>query len=717
MFEVIKMERITTLQGLLKPVDRLFGKFMDNVSFKKKLLFFFLLVSLGPILIIGMIVYTSSRITIHNKMTYYSNDSLTKSKQQMEMILKRYEDLTYQMMVYKDVNKLFIDFIEDEDNHTSARIELENYLNSIAFSNPNIFAIKYISTAGEEINAGGEISSSYETAFKESSVNDTVTKDNDRVHWLPPVKANNAGEGVQVLMGRMIKDFSTGIDVGNIFFFINESSFDRALNEYLYETDGIAENRIKGNYLILLDNNGRILSSPRKEEINNNIFDLLKRKEHLRALIEGEDLNTNFNNVLNKKSVQISFKEINSDWFLLGIAPTSYLYRETRGIGWLTLLIVILSGVVAVLISLYVSFTISIFVENVVQAMEKAEYGDLTARVKVETTDELGELGNSFNRMAENISSLIVDTKQAIDAVQGRSVVMEQNSEQSAQAAANVAAAMEEINKGTMEQTTESEKSSKLMSDLAMLIDDTVGKAREVEGITGSTKSLSVNAQEALELLIEKTGLVDRITHNIVSNIDELTTSAEQISRITEAITNIAEQTNLLALNAAIEAARAGEAGRGFAVVADEVNNLASQTQESVKVINDILRNIENNTEVSRVTAEQVYQVVDEQNSAVLLTRKAFEQIVVAMDNVVKRMSDMTGNIGTINEFKDQTVNSIINISAISEETAASAEEVSASAEEQTGIAKTTKQVAEELRSMAERLVGAIAQFIVTREE
>ena len=711
------MERITTLQGLLKPVDRLFGKFMDNVSFKKKLLFFFLLVSLGPILIIGMIVYTSSRITIHNKMTYYSNDSLTKSKQQMEMILKRYEDLTYQMMVYKDVNKLFIDFIEDEDNHTSARIELENYLNSIAFSNPNIFAIKYISTAGEEINAGGEISSSYETAFKESSVNDTVTKDNDRVHWLPPVKANNAGEGVQVLMGRMIKDFSTGIDVGNIFFFINESSFDRALNEYLYETDGIAENRIKGNYLILLDNNGRILSSPRKEEINNNIFDLLKRKEHLRALIEGEDLNTNFNNVLNKKSVQISFKEINSDWFLLGIAPTSYLYRETRGIGWLTLLIVILSGVVAVLISLYVSFTISIFVENVVQAMEKAEYGDLTARVKVETTDELGELGNSFNRMAENISSLIVDTKQAIDAVQGRSVVMEQNSEQSAQAAANVAAAMEEINKGTMEQTTESEKSSKLMSDLAMLIDDTVGKAREVEGITGSTKSLSVNAQEALELLIEKTGLVDRITHNIVSNIDELTTSAEQISRITEAITNIAEQTNLLALNAAIEAARAGEAGRGFAVVADEVNNLASQTQESVKVINDILRNIENNTEVSRVTAEQVYQVVDEQNSAVLLTRKAFEQIVVAMDNVVKRMSDMTGNIGTINEFKDQTVNSIINISAISEETAASAEDVSASAEEQTGIAKTTKQVAEELRSMAERLVGAIAQFIVTREE
>ncbi len=711
------MERITTLQGILKPMDRLFGKFMDNVSFKKKLLFFFLLVSLGPILMIGMIVYTSSRITIHNKMTYYSNDSLTKSKQQMEMILKRYEDLTYQMMVYKDVNKLFIDFIEDEDNHTSARIELENYLNSIAFSNPNIFAIKYISTAGEEINAGGEISSSYETAFKESSVNDTVTKDNDRVHWLPPVKANNAGEGVQVLMGRMIKDFSTGIDVGNIFFFINESSFDRALNEYLYETDGIAENRIKGNYLILLDNNGRILSSPRKEEINNNIFDLLKRKEHLRALIEGEDLNTNFNNVLNKKSVQISFKEINSDWFLLGIAPTSYLYRETRGIGWLTLLIVILSGVVAVLISLYVSFTISIFVENVVQAMEKAEYGDLTARVKVETTDELGELGNSFNRMAENISSLIVDTKQAIDAVQGRSVVMEQNSEQSAQAAANVAAAMEEINKGTMEQTTESEKSSKLMSDLAMLIDDTVGKAREVEGITGSTKSLSVNAQEALELLIEKTGLVDRITHNIVSNIDELTTSAEQISRITEAITNIAEQTNLLALNAAIEAARAGEAGRGFAVVADEVNNLASQTQESVKVINDILRNIENNTEVSRVTAEQVYQVVDEQNSAVLLTRKAFEQIVVAMDNVVKRMSDMTGNIGTINEFKDQTVNSIINISAISEETAASAEEVSASAEEQTGIAKTTKQVAEELRSMAERLVGAIAQFIVTREE
>jgi len=231
------------------------------------------------------------------------------------------------------------------------------------------------------------------------------------------------------------------------------------------------------------------------------------------------------------------------------------------------------------------------------------------------------------------------------------------------------------------------------------------------------SKALSVNAQEAVELLIEKTKMAENITRDIVSDIEELNESAEQISRITEAIGTIAEQTNLLALNAAIEAARAGEAGRGFAVVADEVNKLAAETQESARVINNILKNIANRTHLTKETAEQASQVVEEQNNAVLLTRKAFEQIVTAMDNAVQRVSAMTGNIGTINQFKDQTISSIINISAISEEAAASAEEVSASAQEQSGIAETVKQIAADLRTRAEKLVGAITRFTIDNQD
>ena len=718
-FEVmIKMDETKNMQRLLKPVDRLFGRFMKNVSIKNKLIFFFLLVSLGPIIIIGSIVYSSSRVMINNKITDYSITNLTKSAQHTELIVKKYEDLSFQLITSVEANKLLANFVSFEGyEKLMARRDLESYLNGLIYANSDIYAIKFVTINGDSLNLGVDLTRNFENYFEQSTLNETVNLAEGRVAWFPPVKAGNIGQEHQFIMGRTIKNPNTGEKLGNVYFLINEDSFDKVLNQSFYDTDNTSNNG-RENYTLLIDGKGQIISTPIKQHLNCNIFDLIKRKDYLRELMSGNELKPGFTDVVNKKPMYITFKQISdSNWYLLGIARTSYLYRETRRIGFIILLLGVLSGILSVLISLYVSFTISNSLGNVAQAMGKAEYGDLTARVRVETADELGMLGNSFNNMIENIGKLIVDVKRAIDAVQVRSVNMEQNSEQSALAAVNVAAAMEEISKGTMEQTTESEKSSKLMSDLAVLIDDIVGEVGEIETITGSTKSLSYNAQEAVELLIEKTKLADEITHNIVSNIDELNSSAQQISRITEAITNIAEQTNLLALNAAIEAARAGEAGRGFAVVADEVNKLATQTEESARVINDILKNISSRTESSKSTAEQIYKVADEQNSAVTLTQKAFGQIISAMDNVVKRMTEMTGNIRTINEFKDQTANSIINISAISEETAASAEEVSASSEEQAGIAETAKQVAEELRSMAEQLVGAIAQFNVSKKD
>ncbi len=134
-------------------------------------------------------------------------------------------------------------------------------------------------------------------------------------------------------------------------------------------------------------------------------------------------------------------------------------------------------------------------------------------------------------------------------------------------------------------------------------------------------------------------------------------------------------------------------------------------------MIEGILQTIGKQTQLSKKTAEQVYQVVDEQNSAVDLTKQAFSEVIRAMDNVVTRMSGMTGNIGSINTLKEETVQAVLNIGAISEETAASAEEVSASAEEQTGMAETAKQMAEALNTMAERLVETISHFVFESQE
>ena len=137
--------------------------------------------------------------------------------------------------------------------------------------------------------------------------------------------------------------------------------------------------------------------------------------------------------------------------------------------------------------------------------------------------------------------------------------------------------------------------------------------------------------------------------------------------------------------------------------MANEVNKLAAQTQEAVRMIEGILKTIEGHTKVSKVTAEEVYKVVDEQNSAVTMTRGALEQVVVAMDNVVKQMSVMTENISSINDFKEQTIKAIINISAISEKQPPLPKRFPL-VRQQTGMAETTRN-AEALHQMADLLV------------
>jgi methyl-accepting chemotaxis protein len=358
-----------------------------------------------------------------------------------------------------------------------------------------------------------------------------------------------------------------------------------------------------------------------------------------------------------------------------------------------------------------VSLSISIPLVKMQDVMKNAENGNLAVRVKVNTRDELAELGNSFNRMLEKIGGLIIETKTAIAEILNQSTVLEDSSDQSAKTAESIAVAMDQISHGTLEQTHETEKSSQQMIDLSAQIENVVAEAGEVERITGNAKDLSFQSREAVEQLIQKTNDTDKITGDIIHDINELRTSAEAIRNITEVISNIAEQTNLLALNANIEAARAGEMGRGFAVVAEEVNTLAAQSRNAAKTINDILKTIETKTAISAQTAETAYHILADQRTAVHLTREAFNQIISSMGEVVDRIGKVNEMINHIHNLKDVTLQAIANISSISQETAASAEEVSAASEEQTASSEQLKVLAMDLRRMAEQLVTDAAKF------
>jgi methyl-accepting chemotaxis protein len=196
-----------------------------------------------------------------------------------------------------------------------------------------------------------------------------------------------------------------------------------------------------------------------------------------------------------------------------------------------------------------------------------------------------------------------------------------------------------------------------------------------------------------------------------MASIQELNDNSRSIGQIVKVIGNIANQTNLLSLNAAIEAARAGAMGKGFAVVADEVRKLAEKSVTAANEISAIIKDTQGKTARTVEQAAATESILISQNHAVQNTIQIFERISESMGLFSRQVDQIRASIANMESNKEKAVFSIQNISAVSQQTAASSEEVAASAQEQlAGIELLTGKV-QELKSTADALKENISKF------
>ncbi|NLW46222.1 MAG: methyl-accepting chemotaxis protein [Firmicutes bacterium] len=408
---------------------------------------------------------------------------------------------------------------------------------------------------------------------------------------------------------------------------------------------------------------------------------------------------------------------VNPDWAVMVELPISEAYEPVRVTFIISLLILVFSFGLAVLVGSYISGRITKPLVHLRDATKTISAGNLNTRINIESENEIGELAYNFNQMVGSLGNLIVNTKQAIQLLLEQSAALRDGSNQSVQTSEAIAVAMQQISQGTSDQTIETEKTANQMTQLANEIDFVVSNANVVEKITSHAKELSLKSKEAINLLTQKATENEALAGMIAKNINEFIISMEKIQNVTGMISDITEQTNLLALNAAIEAARAGEAGRGFAIVAEEMNKLAGQSRDAARTINDMIVGIHDQTVASASSSDQAHLLVKEQMTSVLSARDAFDEIVGAMDGIIERNVDMISTIKKMNDYKEMTVNSIMTISSVSEETAASSEEVLASTEEQTALAEQIRDLADRMHVLAENLVLITNSFVIDEEQ
>jgi len=468
----------------------------------------------------------------------------------------------------------------------------------------------------------------------------------------------------------------------------------------------------KGSAL-LVDKKGFLLAYPEVDAISTNIFENSKLKDMSVVIKDILGKRQGIKNYTYQGQDMILVYDIvpSADWTLAISIPADVINKPLADLRWLFILLT------SVLVLFVVGVTF-IMARKIIKPLEvlnnKARLvadGDLTVEIKVVGRDESAQLADTFNIMVKNFKEIIMGIVNNSQQLAASAEELTASADAVSASTEQMASSVQQVSVGLKQKLNGVEATAESAKQVSMHMDKIITDIQKVtEGSLKTSEKAAVGDNVVKKAIDQMQSVGAKVTEasNVVNNLGG---KSDEIGQIVSLITNIASQTNLLALNAAIEAARAGEQGRGFAVVADEVRKLAEQSSDAAGKIRGLVDEIQQETSNA---VQTMYAGSNSVNDGILMVNsagEAFKDILQGVNDfslLTKAVADVVREVSISTE---SIVVSVMDVANIPKEIAGNLEGVAAGAEEQSYSMEEIRRASSELAKMATEFQTSVSMF------